>query len=81
MAEIKQKPWFKSFSNWIAILAVIVAGLVELMGEGVLPQGGMVAAMLPALLVILKRMSNENTVTRANAMVEAAKQNPSPPSP
>lgn len=81
MAEIRQKPWFKSFSTWVSIITAILGAIVELTTKDVVPPGTLVASLAPMLLNIAKRWSNENTVMRANAMVEAAKQNPSPPSP
>lgn len=78
---IQQKPWFKSFSNWLAIGVALLTAIVSLIDQGTIPKEGLIAGLLPALLVILKRMSNENTVTRANAHIESAKAGAPPSNP
>ncbi len=73
METIKQKPWFKSFSNWLALIVIFLGAFSQAITDGVIPVEGIFATIIPALFVIFKRMSNENTVTRANAHIEAAK--------
>ena len=77
---MNQKPFWQSVSFWMVILSIIGVVLDKLVAGGVLPNEGWVAIISSVIGLLVKRGMVDSATIKANALVEASKQNPQPPS-
>jgi hypothetical protein len=75
--QIKVKPFWKSTSFWLTIITCIGVVLDKLVAGGVIPNEGWIAIVIGVIGLVTKRGLTENTAIKANALLEANKnQNP-----